>query len=278
MSTMKVNMKALVAAVALCATGGANAAIDLGPGSLGNNMELFFSVWDPVKQVSVTRDLGIHFEDFLSTEQFQSRQWLASDNTVFSSTFAQSNPNDLRWNVAGANEFNSNGTNLSTYGFMTTTQEPISQIQTALVNDPATAVGAAIIMSKGYAQTVNGSDMDAAVNNTTSATVNDGGAYAGSGKWNNTFGGVFGGIKNDAAVGESMAFYQIAMNGEFTQAIVNPLAGTFQLAANGDLTYDVAVAPVPLPPAVWLLGSALIGLAGIARRKRKEAGDDMLLA
>jgi hypothetical protein len=26
---------------------------------------------------------------------------------------------------------------------------------------------------------------------------------------------------------------------------------------------------VPLPPAVWLLGSGLLGLAGVARRKAK---------
>lgn len=31
------------------------------------------------------------------------------------------------------------------------------------------------------------------------------------------------------------------------------------------------VAPVPVPAAVWLLGSALIGLAGIARRRREES-------
>ena len=28
--------------------------------------------------------------------------------------------------------------------------------------------------------------------------------------------------------------------------------------------------PVPLPPAVWLMGSGLIGLAGIARRRRRK--------
>jgi hypothetical protein len=31
---------------------------------------------------------------------------------------------------------------------------------------------------------------------------------------------------------------------------------------------DVRIAPVPVPAAVWLLGSGLIGLAGIARRKK----------
>jgi len=32
-------------------------------------------------------------------------------------------------------------------------------------------------------------------------------------------------------------------------------------------TIEVEVAPVPLPPAVWMLGSALVGLATVGRRK-----------
>ena len=31
----------------------------------------------------------------------------------------------------------------------------------------------------------------------------------------------------------------------------------------------VAVAPVPVPAAVWLFGSGLLGLVGLARRKKK---------
>lgn len=40
----------------------------------------------------------------------------------------------------------------------------------------------------------------------------------------------------------------------------------FTLAANGALTYG-QVQPVPVPAAVWLMGSAVAGLAGIRRRK-----------
>ena len=42
-------------------------------------------------------------------------------------------------------------------------------------------------------------------------------------------------------------------------------------AANLDLALDnVRVNPVPLPPAVWLLGSALFGLLSIAKRKQQS--------
>ena len=42
--------------------------------------------------------------------------------------------------------------------------------------------------------------------------------------------------------------------------------GTFHLAVN-----EVTTAPVPLPPAAWLLGSALVGMTGISRRKQAKA-------
>jgi len=40
------------------------------------------------------------------------------------------------------------------------------------------------------------------------------------------------------------------------------------LSANGTLSSITATAPVPLPAAVWLFGSGLIGLAGIGRRRK----------
>jgi hypothetical protein len=40
------------------------------------------------------------------------------------------------------------------------------------------------------------------------------------------------------------------------------------LSASGDLVYTVpGSTAVPLPAAIWLLGSGLLGLAGVGRRK-----------
>jgi hypothetical protein len=82
-----------------------------------------------------------------------------------------------------------------------------------------------------------------------------------------------------AAVGSSLSFYNILGNtsatGTFDGIAKNSVLttqysnGFFFLNANGDLTYNVtsAGAPVPLPAAVWLFGSGLLGLAGIGRRR-----------
>lgn len=268
---MKTNLKALVAAVALCAAGGANAAIDLGETGLGYNTELFMSAWDPVRAVSYTRDLGIHFEDFLATAQNSSASWLGGDNTVWNTIFTGSNTGDIRWNVAAVNNFNNALSNAATYGYMTTSNDTAANIKTNMDGSLA-SIDNAIGYGKGFAQAVNVNN-NAALNDTTSST--GGASYAGAGSWNNNFGGVVG-FNNDAGLGESMSFYQVAYNESFDASVVNQLAGMFSLASNGNLTYTVGGAPVPVPPALWLLGSALVGLVGVSRRKREQADDAVL--
>jgi hypothetical protein len=47
------------------------------------------------------------------------------------------------------------------------------------------------------------------------------------------------------------------------------VAGKWDLSHDGTLTWNsAAVSAVPVPAAVWLFGSGLLGLAGVARRKQ----------
>ncbi len=49
------------------------------------------------------------------------------------------------------------------------------------------------------------------------------------------------------------------------------ILGSVTLAANGTLTITGNNTPVPLPAAVWLFGSGLMGLVGVSRRRKAAA-------
>lgn len=78
--------------------------------------------------------------------------------------------------------------------------------------------------------------------------------------------------------GAALNFYQIVGHGTaITSQTLNAFANatgdaTWTLSASGDLQFNApGQAAVPLPAAVWLFGSGLLGLAGIGRRKLKAA-------
>jgi len=98
------------------------------------------------------------------------------------------------------------------------------------------------------------------------------------GNLGSAIGGLAGNTAGTAGSG-SVAFYQLTKNGTsaLTAAIKTPFAnatgaGVWALSATGDLTYTVpGGTAVPLPAAFWLLGSGLLGLAGVSRRKTLAA-------
>lgn len=93
-------------------------------------------------------------------------------------------------------------------------------------------------------------------------------APSSSGSWGTT-------TLSGTAVGSAAQFYQILANVNKLGAedgipkggsVVTPYAGFFFLDSSGNLSYDIAA--VPLPPAVWLFGGGLLGMIGVARRRR----------
>jgi hypothetical protein len=96
-------------------------------------------------------------------------------------------------------------------------------------------------------------------------------APSSSGSWGTT-------TLSGTAVGSAAQFYQILANVNKLAtedgipkggSVVTPYAGFFFLDSSGNLSYDVPTATaVPLPPAVWLFGGGLLGMIGVARRRR----------
>lgn len=82
--------------------------------------------------------------------------------------------------------------------------------------------------------------------------------------WGNT--DVFG-IPTEGSFDNPLSFYFIGYaDGDFSQSREPQKYGSWTLASNGELTF----APVPIPAAVWLFGAGLMGLVGVARRRRNS--------
>jgi hypothetical protein len=113
--------------------------------------------------------------------------------------------------------------------------------------------------------------------NSGGASSVEGGSPGTSGIWDlNTPSGVSAWYNNGPLTGNvlggSQNLYYVTGGGSTAAKVAYSNIGTASLAANG-LTLagsgGSGPPPVPLPAAVWLLGSGLLGLAGVARRKLK---------
>jgi hypothetical protein len=71
-------------------------------------------------------------------------------------------------------------------------------------------------------------------------------------------------IQTTSALGTDMNLYAITPNGSSAAKGQLYTAGMFTVLSNGTLEQ---LPTVPLPAAVWLLGSGLLGLAGVGRRR-----------
>jgi len=66
----------------------------------------------------------------------------------------------------------------------------------------------------------------------------------------------------------SLAYADLVTGVDYTLQVI----GTVLAQAGGTYTFSANLSQVPLPAAVWLLLSALVGLAGMARVRGKAAG------
>lgn len=284
----KFKLKAVAVAISLVAAGGANAAINGGKFLDGNNDgkgELYFSVFDAVNQISYTRDLGVTIDQFLAGQNGTYNFAADARLTDFINTANTSN-STLVWNLMGAMESDfADPADWSRWGLYVTSNSGELAVNNVSYEQANIATGQSALFVQG----INGDAHNAGIGSgytvyseNNSATSTSGFGY---------YGGPVGGsnignsvvINDEAVIGQSMEFFHVGLamdaNGdpvldEFdnTTASHTKFAGKWTLASNGDMSYSAAVVPppVPLPPAVLLLGSALAGLVGIARRKRTE--------
>jgi hypothetical protein len=254
------NLKMIVAAVALVAAGSANAALTNANGSTGS--ALFIEAWDTVSGVGFVQDLGQTFQSGLTLGSLS----VNLDSASFASLLGTDTTGAaLNWHVFASADFDQT---YSGYGILTT----VSTTPGAGFRIDAGQLQSLQIAEASHLALINATLGTASFKNIASSDSafggNNGGAYYG-----NFIGG------NSAKTGFGALDFYSYTNDPDTFALVetklNGAAGgdhQFKLASNGTLTFNAATASaVPLPAAAWLFGSGLLGLVGIGRRRNKQA-------
>lgn len=260
--------KLLTAAVVLAMAGTANASI-VTPAT--GNSALIFTAWDTtLPSVGFVRDLGVTFNDYAPTSGVLASgftQTFAAD-PEFALTFAGSNMANIVWNVAAADGKEAAGTDAAGRNLLTTGLlnggGPLTQ--------PTTGINSALTNFITTMDRVN-ADPTGCATNTSCDTTRVGDELL----WVDSFGSTIA-MSNAAVIGDSLGFYSIVPGttnrspGTFTAYQNTDGFATWTFGADGSLVYQsaAAAAVVPVPAAIWLMGSALIGLLGVARRQNSE--------
>lgn len=254
---MKMKMKVLAAAVGLVIAGGANASVDYF--STGNG-ELWLSVRDNTSQQSISIGLSRNIDGSTAgSTAFDGTTSQTFNLGAVQSFVTTGAGHSFSWMV-GAGDSTTPGTANGLRYMSTTTASGIS----GLNNQTMGGMG---IMDTDLLANLNSfPPKDGVVVGSTDVAyfLDSMDNWQGNANFVAT-----------SSLDTAMNFFMLSnsastatFTGKTKLVNVATFEGTWKLDGTGSLQYTVASVPaVPVPAAVWLLGSALVGMVGVARRK-----------
>jgi hypothetical protein len=262
---MKKSLLAL--AVSLAAASGAHASwfsgYNAGDQTLGNG-EAVFVAFDDVAGKSYVQDLGVRYDDLVSGAAFNGQSF-----TVDLSVFGASTSN-ARWMItAGSGQYfnvDFTDTQYDKYGVISSfdTNASVVSLGFAQATFISNSQGVAIAGIENKAAMYDG---PISQNTSVTESVPFGPKYVGNTNEAAFFNQQTGLDALGAVSGETMKLWQYGYTDIAGSNAIVAMLGTVTLSGN-TLTLNQAPA-VPVPAAAWLMGSALLGLGGVARRRNK---------
>lgn len=164
------------------------------------------------------------------------------------------------WTIMAADTL---GTQAFQQRYVTTSQDDVTTL--GYVTPTNNTLRSAWSAIAGMYGSLNGAlpDVPGSSTPTDGQWAQNGGTYENMDSWNG------GGVQAQNNLGQAANFYVFVTSSSANLGASRVFAAVdVILSANGTLS-AVATAPVPVPPALYLLGSAIAGLTGVARRKKK---------
>jgi hypothetical protein len=284
-------LKLSAAAVAMAIAGNANAALTVSD-SVNGNGSLFLTVFDSVLGVGYVRDLGTTLQGFLSVISWDPAAgdltsgggvlFSNAGDQLFADTFAGSSATNIQWNISASDASSTAGGVIGTSDtphvqrFLTTEQAGKVTTGTALNVNNNQINNITLSKIVNFATAVNASCGFSGASCATDSSETGTAYYPGrAAVWGDDFGTAIAAFDNTQSQLNPMDFFYLTHAGtsgtsqslKFAAGNENG-RGQWTLSATGGVQFAAPeVSAVPVPAAVWLLGSALVGLGTTARRR-----------